>query len=220
MEEFEKFEHKGFTVKLVPDECEDNPREWDNLGTMVCWHRHYNLGDESPRESVDSWLESQLGDVGDKSTEEMLAMFMKDKLLIPIMAYEHGGITIRAYDYGNFPDQQWDCGQLGFIYVTHDKIKKEYSISRLTKKALASARKCLENEIEVYNDYLTGYVCGYIVEDSEGNIMDSCYGFFGEEGTKQARQEGIDSAEYHAKEKEKEEEHMNRRLVLAAAGHC
>jgi len=23
-----------------------NPREWDNLGTMVCFHKRYNLGDE------------------------------------------------------------------------------------------------------------------------------------------------------------------------------
>lgn len=35
----------------------DGPREWDNLGTMVCWHRHYNLGDEQPKVTPDEYLE-------------------------------------------------------------------------------------------------------------------------------------------------------------------
>lgn len=36
------------THKLIVryDEYAESPREWDNLGTMVCWHGRYMLGDE------------------------------------------------------------------------------------------------------------------------------------------------------------------------------
>lgn len=38
----------------------------------------------------------------------------------------------------------------------------------------------LINEVAVYNDYLTGNVHGYILKDSEGNEMESCWGFLGD----------------------------------------
>ena len=41
-------EYKGYTIKIEHDDYPDNPRDWDNAGEMVCWHRRYNLGDEEP----------------------------------------------------------------------------------------------------------------------------------------------------------------------------
>ena len=39
-----------------------NPREeCSNLGTMVCWHRRYSLGDEQPSESPDEWIKNMSG---------------------------------------------------------------------------------------------------------------------------------------------------------------
>ena len=35
----------GNTIKVFVDEDPQSPREWDNAGTMVCFHRRYNLGD-------------------------------------------------------------------------------------------------------------------------------------------------------------------------------
>lgn len=36
-----------YTIKIIIDDMDPmNPREWDNLGRMACWHRGYNLGDE------------------------------------------------------------------------------------------------------------------------------------------------------------------------------
>lgn len=39
------------------DDCPQNPREWDNLGTMVCSHKLYYLGDEQAQnaEGYFSW---------------------------------------------------------------------------------------------------------------------------------------------------------------------
>ena len=44
-------------VTVEQDDCDCNPRGWDNLGTMVCWHRRYDLGDEQRRDTVFEWLE-------------------------------------------------------------------------------------------------------------------------------------------------------------------
>lgn len=39
--------HK-YRVAIINDLTPDNPRSWDNVGTMVCWHGRYDLGDEQP----------------------------------------------------------------------------------------------------------------------------------------------------------------------------
>ena len=37
--------YKGYTIAIDYDSDPSNPREWDNFGTMVCFHRRYALGD-------------------------------------------------------------------------------------------------------------------------------------------------------------------------------
>ena len=46
------------TIEQDPDT--ESPREWDNLGTMVCWHNRYDLGDKHNYASVEDWLEDML----------------------------------------------------------------------------------------------------------------------------------------------------------------
>lgn len=46
--------YRGFTIKVEDDPEPNDPREWDNLGTMICAHRRYILGDEQDRGSFDS----------------------------------------------------------------------------------------------------------------------------------------------------------------------
>jgi hypothetical protein len=38
-----------YRLKIERDNDPESPREWCNLGTMVCWHSRYKLGDEQPR---------------------------------------------------------------------------------------------------------------------------------------------------------------------------
>ncbi len=48
MDRIERYEHAGMTVEItidpMPQDC--NPREYTNVGVMLCSHRRYNLGDE------------------------------------------------------------------------------------------------------------------------------------------------------------------------------
>jgi hypothetical protein len=47
MKSIEKYKFSGLTIKIKQDTDPSNPRkEFDNVGTLVCWHRNYELGDE------------------------------------------------------------------------------------------------------------------------------------------------------------------------------
>jgi hypothetical protein len=140
------------SLRIVFDEDPMNPRkEFDNFGKMVCWHGRYNLGDEQP------------------NCEPSEYEIPKGALVLPLYLYDHSGITIST---GKF-SCPWDSGQVGFIFATKEQIKAEFKGSR--KKAQA----CLEAEVALYDDYLTGQVYGFIFEDGEGND-DSCFGFYGD----------------------------------------
>ena len=60
----EEQEYKGYIIKIYQDDTsEDSPREdRDNLGTMVCTHRRYNLGDVQVRSEEDFLLEALGGE--------------------------------------------------------------------------------------------------------------------------------------------------------------
>ena len=59
MEDMMTVSSDGYKLSVFRDEDAPNPREWDNLGRMVCWHRRYNLGDEHSFEDVEDFLESE-----------------------------------------------------------------------------------------------------------------------------------------------------------------
>ena len=40
MEPIMKANKNGYRLEIFQDECLDNPRNWDNLGTMVCFGKH------------------------------------------------------------------------------------------------------------------------------------------------------------------------------------
>lgn len=51
-------ENDEYRLKIEYDTCpHESPREWENMGTMVCWSRRYNLGDShnysEPREFLE-----------------------------------------------------------------------------------------------------------------------------------------------------------------------
>ena len=171
----EKEEYKGYVIKLIQDESPQNPQtEWDNLGTMVCWHKRYDLGDKHNirHEDFAGW-------------DDIEAHLIKEYdacVVLPLYLYDHSGITMRTYSFND----RWDSGQVGFIYISKEKVRKEYSVKHITKTLIEKITKYLESEVSTYDDYLTGNVCGFSVEDEEGDVVDSCWGFYGDDGRKEA----------------------------------
>lgn len=128
------------------------------------------------------------GEYEDGSICEEAKDYLKKYHVFGLEAYIHSGVRLALSGEGRFPDRQWDVSQLGLVFAS----KKEW---RLRK----SARKAAEGHVAYWNDYLAGNVYGYVVEGPNGDVLDSCWGFYGdyEDG---ALSEGRSTAEYHYKE--------------------
>jgi hypothetical protein len=99
----------------------------------------------------------------------------------------------------------WDSGQVGYIFVTKEDLRKEYHKKIVTAKMKEQAEKILQGEVETYDQYLRGDVYGYklykidssnLAEDEEfdadnddpeeyGEVLDSYWGFFGDDYIKE-----------------------------------
>ena len=212
-------------VLVVPDQTEgSSPREWDQLGHMLCWHPKYVLGDEQFQSPED---------VGGSTTMAEIAEWLKTERgamnLIPLFLYDHSGISISAgetipddepatdeqttVERGSFGSRTitggyaWDTSMIGFIYTTPELIEKMGA-------PLDSIDRQLRGEVEEYDDFLTGNVWGYVVvkpctdpghaerDDSDeqiancphSEVLDSVWGFIGD--PKYALEEGTASAQW------------------------
>lgn len=225
----EKIEYRA--AKIRQDDYAESPRDWDNLGTMVCWHRRYSLGDEQPDCTPGEWaealameaddtverrlehwrdgkgwseLENRLGEGAPGAVEEKCAEVVEKALAqhvlrLPLYLYDHSGLSISTSRF----TCPWDSGQVGWIYVTHERLKAEFCVSRIAKRHKEEARTILDAEVKTYDDYLRGNVwsvelfCApegwfggeiWRTADGEsrrkmtidlGKSVDSCSGFFG-----------------------------------------
>jgi hypothetical protein len=171
-------EHKlkdGHILQIFQDTWAESPRSWDNLGTMAIFHKRYNFGDEVEFASADfeNWSEM----------EEYIKLNLHAAAYLPIYMYDHSGITINTQGFSS----PWDSGQVGFIYVTEEKLKQTYCETNLTEEHLERAKISLEGEVKIMDKYITGDVYGFQLikkTDGEDEIIDSCSGFYGEDVTK------------------------------------
>lgn len=160
-----------------------NPRtEYDNAGTMVCWHRRYNLGDKhdfsSPADFDQWWKENGKGGIR-----------------LPLFLYDHSGLTMNTRGFSC----PWDSGQVGWIYATRETILKEWAApKRISKLARDKAETYLRGEVETFDQYLTGDVWGYVIEDDDGNHLDSCWGFYGQDFCEQEAQSALEHCQKNA----------------------
>ena len=184
-------------LHIVYDSDPDSPRNWDNLGTMICVHSRYNLGDVHYKSKLEclQHIATSLGiteiindldmykEIYDD--EEQLQDWInsrEDFVILPLYLYDHSGITMSTSAFSC----SWDSGQVGYIYCSTDKILKEYGTTDLD--TLTKVENILEGEVETYNQYLTGDVYGFelykVKTCNEGHkhldFLDSCHGFYGD----------------------------------------
>ena len=149
-----------------------NPREWDNVGTMLYTSSKYVLGDKR----VDS---------------EEIDKIQNDHNMIwlPVYAYIHGGISLNTVGFSCM----FDSGQCGIIYVSRPKARDWWGKERLSAQCVEKVKLALLTEIETFSQYLQGDVWGYIIEDEHGKHVDSCWGFYGSKEAENAAKDAIKS---------------------------
>ncbi len=158
-----------YRIDIIQDESPESPRTWDNLGTIVS---KKGYGDEHEF----NWNDYNSYDEYQKDIERKKNV----GVILSVYKYEHGGVVLNTKGFSC----PWDSCQIGFIYITKEKIREEYSVKRITKDIIERVTKYLESEIKTYSQYLNGEVYGYRVfkvENGEEEELDSCWGFYGED---------------------------------------
>ena len=161
-------ENEKYKLEIFDDLDPTNPREFDTLGTMICFHNRYKLGDETDLKSSNfsSWedLESHL--------------YKKENALIaiPIFMYDHSGLWINTTGFSC----PWDSGQVGYIYASKEKVRKEYNCKRISNNLKEAIKEMLCSEINLYNHYLSGNVYSFTLTDKEKDEeLENSSGFYG-----------------------------------------
>lgn len=144
-----------------------DPREhFDNLCTMLCMHKRYNLGDKY------KFSDSQ----------ELIDSIPENCYKLPLYLYDHSGITISTAPF----DCKWDSGQIGYIYITSETLTDNW-----LDDSYDSAVNVMQSEVNEYDQYLRGDVYGYTIEKlvhykdinsdktlDDWELIDSCWGFY------------------------------------------
>jgi hypothetical protein len=173
-------------VRIVVDSCPENPRKWDNLGTMVCAHRRYSLGDDNGLDNAKAFVRQHLSDelctrngwdLDHVPDLERAIEHTGQAVLLPLYLYDHSGLTMKTTSFSC----PWDSGQVGFIFVSKATLRQEYGYTRLSSKRVSHVVDALKGEVEVYDQYISNDVWGFEVIGDNGDEVDSCWGFFGDD---------------------------------------
>ena len=166
---------KRFELKVERDDDPMNPRtDWDNITTMICFHRNYNLGDKSDYKpsDFDSW-------------EELKNQIDRDHKVLsykPLYLYDHSGITISTSPF----NCNWDSGQVGWVFI-HEK-QLNSMCGKDFERGEEKLNLIMDGEVKTYDEYLTGDVYKYEVYEIEtcdkGHehkvLLESCGSYYNE----------------------------------------
>ena len=192
----------GRKLRLVieQDQFSEDPRSWDNLGTMLCCHRDYQLGDCNSNRETEEQLAEICRKYG-KSDEEIDEMTFAEEVQfildqdnicgLPLYITDHSGISMQTYRF-----DAWDSSFVGLIFV-----EKDFYLAQMCLKDeedwKEKAKETLEGEVKTYSDFLEGNVYGWALYeptvvirqsmdgkelsrtiDEEGEVVDSMVGFY------------------------------------------
>ena len=178
---------KKFTYEISNEEYPSNPRtEWDNVTTMVCFHKRYDLGDKHNYNSrdFDGWDEMK------QQIEEDYKVLM----IKPLYLYDHSGITISTSPFGC----QWDSGRVGWVFIEEKQWIK--MMGEDMDRSEERLERIIDGDVETYDKYLTGEVYQYKIYEVETcdkghehkSLVECCGGYFGEEECRSEGQSVLD----------------------------
>jgi hypothetical protein len=117
-----------YEIQIIPDSDPESPREWDNLGTMICQHRRYNLGDKHNYDlsNCGSWFDIQ------KAKEVLEAEVKVYDQYITREVYGFKIYEISTCDHGHEHKEEIDSC---WSYYGYDECEKEadYIVKSLIK---------------------------------------------------------------------------------------
>ena len=176
-------------AELIYDQHATNPRECDNLGTILIAPSKAHWIATSPDDIVDTSIPfgNNPHEHWDNIRRDQLNLKKSDiAIAYPITQYEHGEISLQlGYKSG------WDHSVVGFVYVTKETIRKCYGVNRITKSIIERAENHLRDELGTLTHWLNGDCYGWRIKEyaltddgldwKEVDTLDACWGYFDKE---------------------------------------
>jgi hypothetical protein len=145
-------EYKGHTIKICQDPEMPHPRlDFDNQSKVICFSKKFYIGDKHSFKTPDEAL-------------EWLEANTDDIWIWKIYMRNHGGLVLSITSFND----RWDSGHIGWAYILRKDVPDE-------DIAIAT----IQNEIQMYNHYLSGSVYGYII-DSDVIQDNNQWGYYGD----------------------------------------
>ena len=190
MENYKEEIYKGYKIEICYDDCAESPESWgdDNL-FLVGYHRDFWVDKNKKISQGLAQCIFNKGKYEDGSINDEAKDYLKKYHIFPLSAYIHSGVRLYLEDYKVC---QWDSCQVGLVFVAKEEWK--------TRK---SAEKTAESYLKTWNDYLSGQVYGFRVLDKDEEEIGSCWGFYGDEGIKDAIKEAQGEIDFNIEEENK-----------------
>jgi len=157
MYEKENIDYKGMSIKIYFDESAESPASWGNPDAFLCSdYRDLRVNSESISAS------------DCRDAIEAGRWSLNGFHIFPVCIYDHSGIALslgvaHGWDFSN----GW-----AFACVKHDDVSR--------------AKQIAEGVLDEWNMYLSGDVYGFVAENEAGEMIESCWGFYGGSGIKDA----------------------------------
>lgn len=157
------FEHEGsgadWLQHIFTQYHDEIVKKYKSLSYSDCFtdYDYHDLGKGTPtlekaEQLVQNWIDSEL-------------------IVLPLYVYEHNSIIMRA---GSGFSSSWDSGQAGYIYMSKKEARENY----MTKKVnVAKIKEAMKSCVEYLTAICEGSIYGFVIEDENGEHLDSCWGF-------------------------------------------
>lgn len=157
----------SFTARLHHDPYATDPREWSNVSTIVLPEgggSPVGIEDHEYEEEGEWHVEHVLP--GEDHYEEALRSSLGAVVLVPLLYEDHGSYGSRVSVADDWEDAN------GYAYTTEERplgVKTE------------DVRDAIEHEVGVLSQWLQGDTYGWSVVNATGEVVESCWGYIGDE---------------------------------------
>ena len=143
-----KYTKNGITLHytVTQDEYCESPLEGHYID-FVSLMRNFNSTDDGNK-----YFKPELGEY----PQYLLRKAMKNgnvKKYVPVTFYSHGGVDLNLGEYNRaWPDQQWDCGVAGYLYVSAEQYRNMFGSKQLrtTSDRIMTDMKSLVGQLTAY----------------------------------------------------------------------
>ncbi len=232
MQKYKDEEYRDYTINVYYDPDPESPRRWSNVAKLYCLNGEYEFDQHNYGSMADLLMDlcidyipelyEKLDEEGviyhdgshyyfyNREIRERVEEALEEYVLIyPISCYSHSGTTI----WLGSPMHDWDSGILGVAIQTKDDTIKECG-GATPENWKEVALQNMEDEVKLLDTCMQGEVYGYEIEDEDGMVTDSCWGYYGDDGIEEAIAQAKEIIDCNIVEREKEERQRQRDEVM------